>query len=60
MSTPSPFLSRRTFLAAPAAAALVSVSKTANGYSAEEMKALIANHLATYPLCQKARVEVIA
>ena len=30
------------------------------GYSAEEMKGLIANHLATYPLCQKARVEVIA
>jgi 3-hydroxy-D-aspartate aldolase len=42
MSTSSPSLSRRTFLAAPAAAALVSVSKTVNGYSAEEMRALAA------------------
>ena len=30
------------------------------GYSADEMKSLIANHLANYPLCQKARVETIA
>jgi hypothetical protein len=30
------------------------------GYSADEMKSLIADHLASYPLCQKARVEQIA
>jgi hypothetical protein len=30
------------------------------GYSADEMKSLIASHLASYPLCQKARVEQIA
>ena len=30
------------------------------GYSADEMKSLIADHLANYPLCQKARVETIA
>ena len=30
------------------------------GYSADEMKNLIAEPLANYPLCQRARVEVIA
>lgn len=30
------------------------------GYSADEMKSLIADYMATYPLCQKARVETIA
>jgi hypothetical protein len=30
------------------------------GYSADEMKCLIAEKLANYPLCQKARVEQIA
>ena len=30
------------------------------GYSAEEMRGLIAGHLANYPLCERARVEQIA
>jgi hypothetical protein len=30
------------------------------GYSIDEMKSLIADHMANYPLCQKARVETIA
>ena len=30
------------------------------GYSADEMKSLIADHIANYPLCQRARVERIA
>jgi D-serine deaminase-like pyridoxal phosphate-dependent protein len=39
MTRPSPSLSRRAFLAAPAAATLGSMSKTANGYTAGEMRA---------------------
>lgn len=30
------------------------------GYSVDEMKSLIGDYIASYPLCQKARVEVIA
>jgi hypothetical protein len=30
------------------------------GFSAEEMRGLIADHMAAYPLCQRARLEIIA
>jgi 3-hydroxy-D-aspartate aldolase len=42
MTIPSSSLSRRAFLAAPAAATLMSTTRTANGYTAGEMQAFAA------------------